>query len=77
VRVYCTLRKKDKSQVQVKYREPKKEVHVKVKFSLPVQTGRGAYLASYAKSTGFLSWARMCSYSPTPSSAEVKETVEL
>ena len=53
---------------------------VGARFSTPVQTGPGTHPASYSMGTGSLSrgyndgaWCRP----PTPSSAEVKESVEL
>jgi hypothetical protein len=49
-------------------------------FSAPVQTGRGAHPASFTMGTGSLSgvkWPGRGVDHPPPSSAEVKERVEL
>jgi len=50
------------------------------RFSAPVQTGTGAHPASYAMGTGsfpIIKRPRRGVGHPTPSSAEVKERVEL
>jgi hypothetical protein len=53
---------------------------MEVRFFAPVQTGPGAYLASYKMGTGFLPTVKQPGRGvdhPTISSVEVKERVEL
>ena len=56
------------------------QIPVGARFSAPVQTGHGAYSASYAMGTGYFPAVKQPGSGvdhPPPSSAEVKERVEL
>jgi len=49
-------------------------------FSAPIQSGPGEQPTFYKKGTGSLSWGKVATawcWPPTPSSAEVKERVQL
>jgi len=54
---------------------------VGARFSAPVQTGPGAHPASYTRGTGSFAGVKRPGHGfdhpPTPSSAEIKERVEL
>jgi hypothetical protein len=80
--VCCTVRQKAKYKIigqtitDKVHRENKIGILVEAKFSAPVQTGTGAHIMG----TGLFPWVKRPRRSlnhPPPSSAEVKEKVEL
>jgi hypothetical protein len=83
--VSCVLYSKDKKQsqdkkVQIKHREQKKKVPVGERLSTPVQTGPGAHPAFYIMGSGLFLGVKRSGRGvnhPPPSSAEVKERVDL